>query len=239
MAGPCGNGYHIGSPTPGLAGYQRAVERERTMAEITLVAEVGRKTGSAESRRLRHEGRVPAVVYGHGMDPVPVSVVGRELRAALAGHGTNQVLTLDVAGTKHMVLPRQLQRHPVRRTVAHVDFQVVSRDEIVHADVSIVLTGTATEVERDRGMVEHVLTSLAIRSTPDRIPEEIALDVSGLSIGEALRVRDLVLPAGVTTDVDPDEAVVIASAPAMAATPETEGAAEETGEESPAGPAEG
>jgi large subunit ribosomal protein L25 len=187
------------------------------MAEVKLVAELGRPIGSSSSRRLRHEGRVPAVVYGHGMKPQPVSVVARDLRAALSVHGLNQVLTLDVDGSTHLVLARQLQRHPVRHTLAHVDFQVVRRDEIVSAEVPLVLVGTATQVERERGLLEHTLTSLSIRSTPEQIPQEIQVDVSELEIGGALRVRDLALPVGVTTDVDPEEPVVIAAASTVAA----------------------
>jgi large subunit ribosomal protein L25 len=143
------------------------------------------------------------------MEPLAVSVGARDLRAALV-HGSNQVLTLDVGGDKHMVLARQLQRHPVRHTLSHVDFQVVRSDEVVAAEVPIVLTGTATEVEMAHGVLEHVLSTLTVHTTPDRIPAEIQADVSALQVGAALRVRDLVLPEGVTTDIDPDEAVVAA-----------------------------
>ncbi len=196
------------------------------MADVKLVAELGRPTGSSSSRRLRHAGRVPAVVYGHGMKPLPISVGAREIRSALSVHGLNQVLTLDVDGSTHLVLARQLQRHPVRHTLAHVDFQVVRRDEIVSADVPLVLVGTATLVERERGLLEHTLTSLSVRSTPEQIPQEIQVDVSGLDIGGAIRVRDLPLPRGVTTDVDPEEPVVIAAASTVAAVLAAEEAAE-------------
>ena len=200
------------------------------MADVKLVAELGRPTGSSSSRRLRHAGRVPAVVYGHGMKPLPISVGAREIRSALSVHGLNQVLTLDVDGSTHLVLARQLQRHPVRHTLAHVDFQVVRRDEIVSADVPLVLVGTATLVERERGLLEHTLTSLSVRSTPEQIPQEIQVDVSGLDIGGAIRVRDLPLPRGVTTDVDPEEPVVIAAASTVAAVLAAEEAAEAVSE---------
>jgi large subunit ribosomal protein L25 len=180
------------------------------MAEITLVAETGRPRGSAASRRLRHAGRVPAVVYGHGMEPLAVSVGARDLRTALL-HGSNQVLTLEVGKDRHMVLARQLQRHPVRHAVSHVDFQVVRSGEVVSAEVPIVLVGTASQVEMARGVVEHVLSTLTVRTTPSQIPSEIKADVSALEVGGAIRVRDLLLPEGVTADVDPDEAVVIAT----------------------------
>jgi len=196
------------------------------MAEVKLVAELGRTTGSSASRRLRHDGRVPAVLYGHGMDPLSVSVVARDLRTALTVHGLNQVLTLDVGGSDHLVLARQLQRHPLRHTVAHVDFQVVRRDEVVTAEVPVVLVGTAVSVERERGVLEHTLSSLSIRSTPEQIPQEITVDVSDLEVGGFVRVRDLVLPPGVTTDIDPDEPVVIAAASTVAAQVAAEEAAE-------------
>ncbi|HET9072559.1 MAG TPA: 50S ribosomal protein L25 [Acidimicrobiales bacterium] len=182
------------------------------MAEITLVAEPGRATGSAASRRLRTAGRVPAVVYGHGADPASVSVDGRELRIALSGSsGVNQLLSLDVAGTRHLALARVLQRHPVRGTVTHVDFQVVSRDEVVSAEVPVTIVGEARAVEQERGVVEHVLASLTIKAKPGSIPEVIEVDVTDLRIGDTIRVAQLPLPAGVTTDVDPEEAVVVAA----------------------------
>jgi large subunit ribosomal protein L25 len=169
------------------------------------------------------------------MEPVAVSVGARDLRTALSVHGLNQVLTLEVEGTSHLVLARQLQRHPVRRTVSHVDFQVVRSDEIVSAEVPIVIVGTATLVEQEHGFLETAISSLTVRCTPTQIPEEITVDVSDLEIGSSVRVRDLKLPQGVTTDVDPDEAVVVAAA-ASAALVEPEAvaeapAAEDTGEE--------
>src|ERR1700678_2432161 len=99
------------------------------MAEITLVAEPGRLTGSSESRRLRASGRIPGVLYGHGGEGTSVSVDGREFRQALSGGaGLNQLLSLQVGSETHLAMARSLQRHPVRHTVIHVDFQIVRRD---------------------------------------------------------------------------------------------------------------
>jgi large subunit ribosomal protein L25 len=188
------------------------------MAEITLVAEAGRRTGSRESRRLRAEGRIPGVVYGHGSEPLPVSVDGRSLRAALTTEaGLNALLALQLDGQTHLTLAREIQRHPVRNTVVHVDFQIVRRDEVVSAEVPVILVGEATAVEQRDGVVEHQLTSLTVHATPDRIPNQIEVDISGLQIGEAIRVGDLPLPEGVATDVDPDEAVVLAQGSGVAA----------------------
>jgi large subunit ribosomal protein L25 len=195
------------------------------MAETRLAAEAGRPTGSRPSRRLRHTGRIPAVIYGHGMEPMAISVGARDLRAALSAHGANQVLTLEIGKTTHMVLARQLQRHPVRRTVSHVDFQVVRRDEVVTAEVPVVMTGTATAVEREGGVVEHLLSSLTVHATPEHIPERIMVDVSALQLGDAIRIRDLELPSGVTTELSPDETVIIGAAGKLTAEMEAEEAA--------------
>ncbi|MBV9660971.1 MAG: 50S ribosomal protein L25 [Acidimicrobiales bacterium] len=215
------------------------------MAEITLVAEPGRRTGSAESRRLRASGRIPAVVYGHGSDGISVSVDGRDLRHALSGEaGLNQLLELKVGSDTHLAMARVLQRHPVRHTVLHVDFQIVRRDEVVSAEVPIVLTGEAKAVATEGGILEHPLTALTVHATPARIPSGIEVDISSLTIGDGIRVGDLKLPPGVTTDTPDDEIVVIAqvsrAAQALEEIEAEEGAAEAEGkaEEGAAGGAE-
>jgi large subunit ribosomal protein L25 len=198
------------------------------MAEISLVAESGRAIGSSHSKRVRRAGRIPAVLYGHGMTALPLSVDAREFRHALSGGaGLNQLLSLDVEGRKHLALARVLQRHPVRNTVVHIDFQVVRRDEIVSADVTVVLVGEAKAVGSE-GVVEHPLTQLTVNATPGSIPDEIVVDISGLTIGTTIRVGDLRLPEGVTTDVDPEEPVVVAAESAA-------GEAEEAAAEAAAG----
>jgi len=203
------------------------------MAEITLLAEAERTTGSRPSRRLRSTGRVPAVLYGHGMKPLSVSVNARELRTVLSSHGLNQALNLEVGGTNHLVMARELQRHPVRHTLTHVDFQVVRRDEVVHAEVAVTLTGEASAVTREQGILEHTLSMLSVRAIPEQIPSEIAVDVSGLTIGDVVRVKDLRLPTGVTTDLDPEEPVVIAVPSPVSATVAAQEAAEAEGAAAP------
>lgn len=188
------------------------------MAEITLAAEAGRATGSSESRRLRTAGRIPAVVYGHGMEGISITVDGRELRHALSGEsGTNQLLELRVGSDTHLALARVLQRHPVRHTVIHVDFQVVRRDEVISAEVPIILTGEAKAVAQEQGLVEQPLALLTVNATPALIPNSIEIDISDLKVGEGIRVGDLSLPSGVTTDVPEDEIVVVASISRVAA----------------------
>ena len=180
------------------------------MAEIQLVAETGREPGTRASKRLRREGKIPGVVYGHGAEPVAVAVDARELRHALNTEaGVNALINLSIDGKSQLTMPRVLQRHPVRHTVTHVDFQVVSRDEVVSADVTFQLVGEATEVHNGDGVVEQALFSLTVNARPADIPTHIEVDISNLSIGEAIRVGDLKLPSGVTTDIDPEEAIVV------------------------------
>ena len=201
------------------------------MAEVTLIAEPGRPTGSAPARRLRSAGRIPAVVYGHGIEGISVSIDGRDLRHALSGEsGTNQLLELRIGSDTHLALARVLQRHPVRHTVTHVDFQIVRRDEIISADVPILLVGEAKTVEQEQGLIEQPLTALTVNATPARIPASIELDISDLKVGEGIRVGDIPLPEGVTTDMPEDEIVVIASISRVAAEV-AEAAAEEAAAE--------
>lgn len=203
------------------------------MDEVSLVADVGRVKGSSESRRLRRAGKVPGVLYGHGIDPIDVAVNSRELRAALTSDsGLNALISLDVDGKKHLAMARQLQRHPVRRSIDHVDFVIVRRDEVISAEVPIHLVGEAEKVERADGLVEHTMFSLMVHAKPADIPAAIEVDISELGIGDAIRVSDLKLPAGVTTDTDPDESVVAGASTRMGAETDEEEAAAEAAEDS-------
>jgi large subunit ribosomal protein L25 len=213
------------------------------MAEVVLAAEVGRPLGSRAVRRLRREGKIPGVIYGHGTDPVPVAVGARELRVALNGKaGANQLLSLETGAATYLTLARAMQRHPVAQTVTHVDFIIVRRDEVIAADVPITLVGEALEVHHGDGLVEQQMFTLAINALPSSIPSGIEADISELTIGGQVRVSDLTLPDGVTTEVDPETAVAIGQPPRVAVEEEgtgegegaegeaAEGAAESTGE---------
>jgi large subunit ribosomal protein L25 len=191
------------------------------MAELVLVAERGRTTGSRPARRLRAEGRIPAVVYGNGVEPMAVSVAARDLRTVLSTEaGVNAVLSLEVGDTKLMTMARALQRHPVRNTVIHVDFQVVDPNREIAAEVSITLVGEAVELQRADGILDQQLFALPIRSRPSDIPPTVEVDISGLVIGSAVRVSDITLPPGVSTDLDPEAVVAAGQAPRVEAAPE-------------------
>ncbi len=208
------------------------------MAEITLSAALGRATGTRPSRRLRGEGRVPGVVYGLGGDSLSVTVDWRQLRAALTTEaGLNALINLELEGHTELTIVKDLQRHPIKRNVLHVDFLRVSRDVAIEVDVPIVLHGEAEEVTRNDGIVEHLLFQPTVRAKPGTIPNEIPVDISGLAIGDAIRVGDIALPDGVETDTDPEEAIVIGQPPR--AEEEAAPAEGEEGEEGAAAEAEG
>lgn len=176
--------------------------------QLLLPAETGREEGTRSSRRLRREGRVPAILYGLDADPVAVSVAWTDLRAALTTDaGTNAVITLKVDGAEQLSIVRDIQRHPVRRDVIHVDFLRVTADQQIEAEVPIVLIGEALEVTRANGMVDQTLYNLTVSAKPAEVPDEIEVDISAMTLGDSIHVGDLVLPAGVTTAVDAEAGV--------------------------------
>jgi large subunit ribosomal protein L25 len=182
------------------------------MAEITLTATPRPPQGTRPARRLRNEGKVPGVVYGMGVDPIPLSVEWRELRAALVTEqGINAVIHLEVDGERTPTLVKEIQRHPVRRNVLHVDFIRVDLNKPVDVDVPIHLEGEAEAVAREGGVIDQTLTALAIHAKPSDIPAGLSVDISDLEIGGSKHVSDILLPEGVTTSVEPEETVVTAS----------------------------
>lgn len=211
------------------------------MAEITTLTATPRPPqGTRPARRLRNEGKIPGVVYGLGVDPVPLTVEWRDLRAALiTEQGLNAVIHLEVDGEKTPTLVKDIQRHKVRRNVLHIDFIRVDLSKPVDVEVGIHLEGEAEEVSRAGGVVDQVMQSLLISAKPDDIPAGLSVDISDLVIGEAKRVSDIVLPAGVTTHVDPEEAVVTASFQAVEAAEPVEGEEGETTGEAAGEAAEG
>jgi large subunit ribosomal protein L25 len=202
------------------------------MPEIVLEAQLGRPSGTRVAKRLRRDGLIPGTIYGHGAEAISIAVGARDLRTALSGDaGTNALLSLHAGTQTYLTLARELQRHPVKGSVTHVDFLIVRRDEVISAEVPINLIGEAIEVQHGDGMVEQQLFTLSVRAVPGAIPNFVELDISELTIGAALRVADLALPDGVTTDIDV-ESIVVAGQP-----PRIEVAAGVEGEEGVAGAA--
>jgi large subunit ribosomal protein L25 len=200
------------------------------MDTFTLTAEIGRATGSRASRRLRRTGRLPGVVYGHGADPVPVSVDRRSLRQVLTKAGGNALINLEMEGRTQLTIVKDLQRDPIRNRVTHVDFQLVSVRETMTVDVPIVLEGEAEDVAREGGVVQQQLSALAVTAAVTAIPQAITFDVSELQLDDQVRVGELVLPDDVVSDVDP-ETIVLVARRSRAALAEEEEAEGEEGEE--------
>ncbi|MDP6867106.1 MAG: 50S ribosomal protein L25 [Acidimicrobiales bacterium] len=202
------------------------------MSEIVLTAETTRTTGTRSSRRLRREGRVPAVVYGLSQDPVSIDVDWPELRRVLTTDaGVNAVIHLEFGGEKQMSIVKDIQRHPIRRDVTHIDFLRIDPKQDVTVDVPVVMVGEAKEVTDADGMVDQNMFSLSVNAAPDNIPNELEIDISDLTVGSSKRVGDISLPVGVTTDVDLEETVAVgmitrSTLEAMAAEEAAEAAAE-------------
>jgi large subunit ribosomal protein L25 len=179
------------------------------MSETVLIAEAGRTTGSSESRRLRTADRIPGVVYGHGMDPLSVSVARRDLRVALSGDsGMNTILDLTVNGEVFPSLVKDIQRHPVKRNVQHIDFIQVDLNEEVIVRVPVRLVGESKVVEAEGGLVDVTMNVIEVRTTPRNIPSAVVIDISEMDMETTIRVADIPLPAGVTATADPEYPVV-------------------------------
>lgn len=174
-----------------------------------LVAETGRPTGSANARRMRREDHVPAIVYGQGMEPITISVIRRELRVALSGPaGINTVLDLRVDGNVYPAIVKEMQRHPVRRTVSHVDFLQVNLNEEITIAVPVRLEGEAKAVIDEGGLVDPAVDTIEVRTTPRNIPNEIVIDITDMTMDTVITLGEIELPAGVTATADPDTAIV-------------------------------
>ncbi len=190
------------------------------MSNVTLRAETRRQIGSRNSRRLRREGLVPAVLYGHGSEARSVSVSARDLNLALAtDSGLNVVITLELEGQPHTTLARQLQRHPSRGEVIHLDFLEIALTDEVEASVAIEFLGDPKGLT-EGGILETVNNTVNLVAVVTSIPEHISVDISELSVGETLRVADLPAITGVAYLDDPDLPIANISLPAIALTEE-------------------
>jgi len=198
--------------------------------EVTLVADANRSIGKSAARKIRREGKVPAIVYGLGTDPQPVAVPSREFEHILHGPGgSNTLISLDLSGKQELVLARQLVRHPVRHNLVHVDFIRVSRDVAVTAEVPIHLTGEPLGV-KEGGMLAQDTFTLSIEAKPGDLPNAIEADVSSLNIGDQITVADLNLPPGVVSTQDPGDLVAHVATPVIVDLGEAEAAEGEEGE---------
>ena len=183
--------------------------------QVALKARARAGSGKGEARALRRDGRVPGIAYGADLVATPVSVDGRELYHVLHTEaGLNAIIRLEIDGDTYLTIARDLQRHPVRREILHVDFVAFDRNKPIHVDVPVNLEGTAAG-EEDGAVADHVLFALPVEVLPLRVPDQIVLDISDMQVGDVKRVADLDLPEGVTALEDPESTVVSVSVPAL------------------------
>jgi len=185
------------------------------MATPTLTAESRSETGKGAARKLRAAGRVPAVIYGHRREPQGLSLDARTLGLTLERVSASSVFELALGGTTVRALIREVQRHPVSRALVHVDFQELVAGERVTMRVPLAFVGTAEGVRNQGGLLEEVTRELEISADPANIPDRIDVDVSALTIGHPLHVRDLAVPQGVTVLTDAGATVVQVSPPRL------------------------
>lgn len=200
--------------------------------DVVLTTEPRSDRGSRPAGRLRRSGKVPAVVYGLGADTLEVTVPARELNHILA-HGANTLITLKVDGGDALTLARQIQRHPTRGELLHVDFIRVRTDVAVAAEVALHLEGEPAGV-KSGGVLEQLIFQLSIEAMPQNIPQEIVASIEHLEIGDQLRLNEITLPTGVVATIEADTLVAQVVAPRVQEE-EAEAVEGEEGEEGAAG----
>lgn len=187
------------------------------METITITAKPRSQTGSHAVNKLRHDGKVPGVVYGHQFsDPLPIVIEAKDLRSALTGHNINSVFTLEIEGRGPTpVMVHERQQDILSHHLIHIDLYAVNLREAVEADVPVVAIGHAPGV-KEGGVLDIVLREITVEALPGAIPEQIEVDVSALNIGDNIHVRDLRAPDGVKIVQDEDEIVLSVLAPQKA-----------------------
>ncbi|MBD0862144.1 50S ribosomal protein L25/general stress protein Ctc [Gordonia sp. zg691] len=198
------------------------------MVATTTKLSVNTRTekGKGAARRARREGKVPAVLYGHGTDPQHLHLPAREFAAILRNNGLNAIIELDVEGTSQLALTKQVDVHPIRNYIEHVDLLLVRRGEKVTIEVSIVVEGDpapGTLVVSDASVIELEADALSI-------PEQIVVSVEGAVAGTSVHASDLDLPEGVTLIADPETLIVAINE--QTASTESDADAAEAGEAS-------
>ena len=186
------------------------------MAHASLSATARTERGKGAARSLRRDGQVPAVIYGHAREPQPLAVNARDLGRLLEHVTGSTVIELTIDGKLSRTLVRDIQRHPYKRHVQHIDFQELVAGEKVTVDVPIIYRGTPAGV-REGGIFDQVMHEITISADPVHIPDHIDVDVSGLVIGHPLHISDLTIPANVEVLDDPTATVCLVTAPKVEA----------------------
>src|SRR5437762_2441205 len=189
------------------------------MATASLNATLRNDRGTGVARKLRQAGQVPGIIYGHGREPQPLVINNREVERLLSTISAGStVIELNMEGTTARTLIREIQRHPFKRSILHIDFQELVAGEKVTVSIPLVFIGSAEGV-RGGGILDQVMHELRIHVDPSNIPNHVDVDVTPLAIGHSMHVRDLNIPAGVEVLDDGDATVCTVSAPRAAETP--------------------
>jgi large subunit ribosomal protein L25 len=184
------------------------------MEKVVLKATPRTLTGR-HVRALRRSGQLPAVLYGHNVDPMIISLDGREAGRVLGRTSSSSLVTIELDGKEYPSLVREKQQNHIKRTLIHVDFQVVSLTEKIRANVAITLSGNSPAVKDFNAMLINGLNELEVEAFPQDLPGSITVDIASLiKIGDGIHVRDIVLSDKVTVLDAPDEMIVLATAPA-------------------------
>lgn len=205
------------------------------MSETKIAAQKRTEFGKGAARRLRRDSQVPAVIYGHGSEPLHIALPGHELMLAL--RQSNVLLTIDLEGKSQLALPKQIQRDPVKGFLEHVDLLLVRSGEKVSVDVAIHTVGDAAP---DTLLVIEANT-LPVTAEATHIPESFTVSIEGLRAGAQIHASDVILPEGVELDIEPDTLVINVTAATTAEALEAEllEAEAETGAEHEAPQSEG
>ncbi|CAN5700538.1 50S ribosomal protein L25 [soil metagenome] len=184
------------------------------MATAQLTATPRTGSGKGPARSLRSAGQIPGIVYGHAREPQPLTLDTREFEKLLSHiSAESTVIELSLDGQTTKTLIREIQRHPFKRQILHVDFQELVAGEKVQVNIPIVLMGTPEGVRASGGVMDQTLRELSIRVDPSAIPDHVEVDVSGVLIGHSIHVSELQLPEGVEVLNDPEAPVCVVAAP--------------------------
>jgi large subunit ribosomal protein L25 len=182
------------------------------VSEVRITAEIRTDFGKGGARRTRRDGKIPAVLYGHGQAPRHIALPSRDFTRAMK-HGMNTLFSIEVDGAAELALPKALQRDPLKDTIDHVDLLLVRRGEKVTVELPIVITG---EVARG-GLINHEASTVTVEAEATHLPESVEVSIDGLEIGHHVHAKDLALPRGTTLISDPDLSIVgILQAPTAA-----------------------
>ena len=177
------------------------------MSEVRLSAETRTEFGKGGARRTRRDGKVPAVIYGHGADPRHVSLVAREFAVAIRNGGANVLLTLDIEGGEQLAIPKAIQRHPIKGYFEHVDLLAVRRGEKVTIDVPVAVVGDVVP----GGLLQQENLTVSVEAEATNLPTGFEISIEGLEIGSQITAGDVTLPSGTALIVDPETVLVLIS----------------------------